>query len=99
MDARAARRHEMRVVRSFVQRQSLIVPAASIERRLYPDFRRDSMRPPERLSPDVLWEIKRHAWLENFDVGTTCMCRDLLSDCLLYTSPSPRDGLLSRMPS
>ena len=21
------------------------------------------------------------------------------SDCLLYTSPSPRDGLLSRMPS
>ena len=25
--------------------------------------------------------------------------RDLLSICLLYTSPSPRDGLLSRMPS
>ena len=25
--------------------------------------------------------------------------RDLLSTCLLYTSPSPRDGLLSRMPS
>ena len=24
---------------------------------------------------------------------------DLLKDCLLYTSPSPRDGLLSRMPS
>ena len=24
---------------------------------------------------------------------------DLLMDCLLYTSPSPRDGLLSRMPS
>ena len=23
----------------------------------------------------------------------------LLCDCLLYTSPSPRDGLLSRMPS
>ena len=22
-----------------------------------------------------------------------------LEDCLLYTSPSPRDGLLSRMPS
>ena len=22
-----------------------------------------------------------------------------LADCLLYTSPSPRDGLLSRMPS
>ena len=24
---------------------------------------------------------------------------DLPLDCLLYTSPSPRDGLLSRMPS
>ena len=24
---------------------------------------------------------------------------DLLVGCLLYTSPSPRDGLLSRMPS
>ena len=24
---------------------------------------------------------------------------DLFRDCLLYTSPSPRDGLLSRMPS
>ena len=25
--------------------------------------------------------------------------RGVLLDCLLYTSPSPRDGLLSRMPS
>ena len=25
--------------------------------------------------------------------------QDALSGCLLYTSPSPRDGLLSRMPS
>ena len=25
--------------------------------------------------------------------------KKLLSPCLLYTSPSPRDGLLSRMPS
>ena len=24
---------------------------------------------------------------------------DMYIDCLLYTSPSPRDGLLSRMPS
>ena len=24
---------------------------------------------------------------------------DLYNSCLLYTSPSPRDGLLSRMPS
>ena len=25
--------------------------------------------------------------------------KDVPMDCLLYTSPSPRDGLLSRMPS
>ena len=27
------------------------------------------------------------------------MCATTAKDCLLYTSPSPRDGLLSRMPS
>ena len=27
------------------------------------------------------------------------MIEDLYKTCLLYTSPSPRDGLLSRMPS
>ena len=26
-------------------------------------------------------------------------CREVLKDCLLYTSPSPRDEVLSRMPS
>ena len=35
-------------------------------------------------------------WLEGVDFGPKrLVCRD----CLLYTSPSPRDGLLSRMPS
>ena len=28
-----------------------------------------------------------------------CDSQDRLHSCLLYTSPSPRDGLLSRMPS
>ena len=28
-----------------------------------------------------------------------CLVRKQAEDCLLYTSPSPRDGLLSRMPS
>ena len=32
------------------------------------------------------------------DVGTD-FTSDLFQGCLLYTSPSPRDGLLSRMPS
>ena len=31
------------------------------------------------------------------DVKTTIV--ETLNTCLLYTSPSPRDGLLSRMPS
>ena len=31
--------------------------------------------------------------------GTTVEVHDLFYNCLLYTSPSPRDGLLSRMPS
>ena len=30
---------------------------------------------------------------------TALVLLDLSSACLLYTSPSPRDGLLSRMPS
>ena len=36
------------------------------------------------------------------DLLATAICAELCSellDCLLYTSPSPRDGLLSRMPS
>ena len=33
------------------------------------------------------------------DVETAAAARARLLDCLLYTSPSPRDGLLSRMPS
>ena len=33
------------------------------------------------------------------DCGFVDYTRDGKSNCLLYTSPSPRDGLLSRMPS
>ena len=40
-----------------------------------------------------LLEIKCHVIDSLRNVGGQCM------DCLLYTSPSPRDGLLSRMPS
>ena len=29
----------------------------------------------------------------------TSLVDDIIMPCLLYTSPSPRDGLLSRMPS
>ena len=33
------------------------------------------------------------------DIITSVLAEQKLTDCLLYTSPSPRDGLLSRMPS
>src|SRR5665647_2934105 len=33
------------------------------------------------------------------EVGSVHPSKDELIACLLYTSPSPRDGLLSRMPS
>ena len=36
-------------------------------------------------------------WENNELIG--CGALKLFDDCLLYTSPSPRDGLLSRMPS
>ena len=35
--------------------------------------------------------------IPNYDYSYICDGVDV--DCLLYTSPSPRDGLLSRMPS
>ena len=34
-----------------------------------------------------------------FDYAGTQACRALREDCLLYTSPSPRDRQKSRMPS
>ena len=44
----------------------------------------------------VSWTAKKtNEWVLN-KVGVK---RELLDTCLLYTSPSPRDGLLSRMPS
>ena len=33
------------------------------------------------------------------DDGKSTLIGHILYDCLLYTSPSPRDGLLYRMPS
>ena len=39
------------------------------------------------------------SWLVIFGLGTRLGALAILGTCLLYTSPSPRDGLLSRMPS
>ena len=45
----------------------------------------------ERLLPRALRSLRAQT-LTDFEAI-------LINDCLLYTSPSPRDGLLSRMPS
>jgi len=42
----------------------------------------------------ILDEVKKGGYELTHVINTHCH-----SDCLLYTSPSPRDGLLSRMPS
>ena len=47
----------------------------------------------KRPSADVLLSHPSIEALARFAAGGE------LEDCLLYTSPSPRDGLLSRMPS
>ena len=46
----------------------------------------------ERIQPGHLQNISAQLYVEMLKSGYTCVC-------LLYTSPSPRDGLLSRMPS
>ena len=44
--------------------------------------------------------LKLKAWTENAKGrDLSVVKRNNVMDCLLYTSPSPRDGLLSRMPS
>ena len=50
------------------------------------------------MSDNPMWEIIQGDALKilsSFAPGTF----DAVITCLLYTSPSPRDGLLSRMPS
>ena len=59
--------------------------------------------PIPRFSPDVLHEATRCPAARRFTVIVpTCGAMGAVTKptpCLLYTSPSPRDGLLSRMPS
>ena len=54
------------------------------------DGRRDTRPITGTLSVQRQTESTRH-W--------ACACEVYGTGCLLYTSPSPRDGLLSRMPS
>ena len=45
--------------------------------------------------------LKKQTEIQNY-IRSVCFCSNdiyIVKSCLLYTSPSPRDGLLSRMPS
>ena len=51
-----------------------------------------------------LLEARQSDWKDEFvlvvlTLPILVIAWGVFSDCLLYTSPSPRDGLLSRMPS
>ena len=43
--------------------------------------------------------IGRWPWSREKHIPSILAAKEHGMDCLLYTSPSPRDGLLSRMPS
>ena len=51
-----------------------------------------------RAHQDVLKTLNSRRWKDDW-WGTATTARAIGCTCLLYTSPSPRDGLLSRMPS
>ena len=50
-----------------------------------------------QISTSDILQILKPIWLSKYE--TANRTRGRLESCLLYTSPSPRDGLLSRMPS
>ena len=49
--------------------------------------------------PDEEFERTESVPITKEEVRAIQISKGRLSVCLLYTSPSPRDGLLSRMPS
>ena len=56
--------------------------------------------------PQDAWDLREYvktahfrSWILELDLEIPKLTRNQLLICLLYTSPSPRDGLLSRMPS
>ena len=49
--------------------------------------------------PPLVVREPLEAFLDAHGIGVGRVEAERIGDCLLYTSPSPRDGLLSRMPS
>ena len=96
----------VRLATPFLLR-SVEPPLASAEKRTVTGFRRIGKRIVWELDGDLflifhLMIAGRFKWRERGaaiprKVGLAAF--DFAHGCLLYTSPSPRDGLLSRMPS
>ena len=63
-------------------------------------FRRESIRSPVRKQENIQVRSRQiyHEDVKFYTIDNG-MCVGQCEGCLLYTSPSPRDGLLSRMPS
>ena len=59
------------------------------------DFLPDTSSGYTAYAGTALTDSKNNALAEDVVIGAL----KTVKDCLLYTSPSPRDGLLSRMPS
>ena len=57
----------------------------------------DALDEARAIDEESMRKHNRTATIISMILGFTCLA--LFLDCLLYTSPSPRDGLLSRMPS
>ena len=62
-------------------------------------YRLEAKYSDKRHPDEVRYTKKLEDDLSRRDFTVNAMAMDLPTGCLLYTSPSPRDGLLSRMPS
>ena len=87
-----------RLVRLLRQIQRIRLDAVACVQRVERPVVADVLRVVD-LKPLIFFE-KRGNFIGNLDKGILGVPRVKLPQvCLLYTSPSPRDGLLSRMPS
>ena len=79
-------------------------PCHHCDNRMEPELQIGELQPPtlEELSSNGhvrgTQQIMKTSFTEN-ESTLTKFLEKTYKDCLLYTSPSPRDGLLSRMPS
>ena len=56
----------------------------------------------QELSGDIAQNVFMKVWTKKIDIASgniKSLIFKMATDCLLYTSPSPRDATLSRMPS